>query len=165
MLAGGEVVEYSAHVVSSGDMSVMPKEVFADGVLIAGEAANLVLNSGKAIQGMDFAMESGALAAETVLEARDAANFSASVLSKYRDKLDDSYVMEQIRNFQGAVKFLHSEEMFTTVPDILCDFGREYFTVGGKPSKKAVSALKGSVKKHSSFWKMFNLGRKAAKSL
>ena len=54
MISGGEVVEYSAHVVSSGDMSVMPRELFSSGVLVAGEAANLVLNSGRAIQGMDF---------------------------------------------------------------------------------------------------------------
>ena len=42
----------------------------ANGVLIAGEAANLLLNAGKAIQGMDYAMRSGILAAETVLEAK-----------------------------------------------------------------------------------------------
>src|SRR5690606_35154603 len=44
MLRDGEEVEYSAHVVSSGDMRVMPREIYADGVLIAGEAANLLIN-------------------------------------------------------------------------------------------------------------------------
>ena len=29
---GGEVVEYSAHMVSTGDLSVLPREVYADGV-------------------------------------------------------------------------------------------------------------------------------------
>src|SRR5690606_9056405 len=68
MLRGGEVIEYSAHVVSTGDMRAMPKELFTDGVLLTGESANLLLNSGKAIQGMDYAMESGILAAETIVE-------------------------------------------------------------------------------------------------
>ncbi len=165
MLAGGEVVEYSAHVVSSGDMSVMPKEIFADGVLVVGEAANLVLNSGKAIQGMDFAMHSGILAAESVLAARKKKDFSATELASYRRSLDESYVMQDLRNFQDAVKFLHSPDMFTTVPDILCDFGRSYFSVGNGPSRKAVSMLAESARKHSSIWKLLNLGRKAAKSL
>jgi electron transfer flavoprotein-quinone oxidoreductase len=165
MISGGEVVEYSAHVVSSGDISVMPKELFADGVLVAGEAANLVLNSGKAIQGMDFAMHSGILAAETVLAAKTATDFSATTLSKYRRDLDASHVMEDLRNFQDAVKFLHSPDMFSTVPNILCDFGRSYFTVGNGPSRKAVSMLSESARKHGSIWKLLNLGRKAAKSL
>jgi electron transfer flavoprotein-quinone oxidoreductase len=164
-LKGGEVVEYSAHVVSSGDMSVMPKEVFGEGVLVAGEAANLVLNSGKAIQGMDFAMHSGILAAETVLDASKSGDYSSSKLSTYRTRLEESYIMQDIRNFQSAVKFLHSPEMFTTVPDVLCDFGRSFFTIENRPSKKAVKLLSESVKKHSSIWKMLNLARKAARSL
>lgn len=165
MLSGGEVVEYSAHVVSSGDISVMPREVFSSGVLVAGEAANLVLNSGKAIQGMDFAMHSGILAAETVLEAVAKGDFSADTLAAYRRSLDESYVMQDLRNFQDAVKFLHSRDMFTTVPDILCEFGRNYFTVGSGPSKKAASMLLDSARNHSSIWNLLNLGRKAAQSL
>ena len=165
MISGGEVVEYSAHVVSSGDMKVMPKEIYSDGALVAGEAANLVLNSGKAIQGMDFAMHSGILAAETVLKAKAASDFSVSSLSDYRTSLDKSYVMEDLRNFQGAVKFLHTPEMFTTVPDVLCDFGRSFFTIRNEPSRKAAAMLLESVRKHSSIWTMLNLGRKAAKSL
>jgi electron transfer flavoprotein-quinone oxidoreductase len=159
------VVEYSAHVVSSGDLSVMPKEIYSDGVLVAGEAANLVLNSGKAIQGMDFAMHSGVLAAETVLKSSLSGDFSASSLAAYRKALDESYVMEDLRNFQSAVRFLHSPEMFTTVPDILCDFGRNFFTIQNEPSRKAAAMLLESIRKHSSIWSVLNLGRKAAKSL
>ena len=35
-IRGGEVLEYSAKVVSTGDMRVMPREVYADGVLARG---------------------------------------------------------------------------------------------------------------------------------
>jgi len=165
MLEGGEVVEYSAHVVSSGDLSVMPSEVFTDGALIAGEAANLVLNSGKAIQGMDFAMHSGILAAEAALAARADDDFSAKSLSRYRSALESSYVMQDLRNFQGAVKFLHSPAMFSEVPAVMCEFGRQYFTISNTPSKKASRTFLDSVKKHSSLWSLIKLGRKAARSL
>ena len=165
MIDGGEVVEYSAHVVSSGDMSVMPKEVFCDGALIAGEAANLVLNSGKAIQGMDFAMRSGILAAETVLSAKEDRNHSVQSLARYRKALEGSYVMQDLRNFQDAVKFLHSPAMFTEVPNVMCEFGRQYFTIANEPARKATRSLLDSVKKHSSLWSLIKLGRKAARSL
>lgn len=165
MIEGGEVVEYSAHVVSSGDLSVMPREIYTDGALIAGEAANLVLNSGKAIQGMDFAMHSGILAAETALTARADGDFSASSLSRYRRVLEDSYVMKDLRNFQDAVKFLHSPAMFGEVPNVMCEFGRQYFTITNEPSKKATRALLDSIRKHSSLWSLIKLGRKAARSL
>ena len=106
-IEGGEVVEYSAHVVSSGDKRAMPREVYADGVLIAGEAANLLLNAGKAIQGMDYAMRSGILAAETVLEAKAKGDYSVKKLAEYRKKLDASYIMKDINMFQDAVHVLH----------------------------------------------------------
>src|SRR5699024_8709429 len=43
IIRGGEVVEYSAHVVSSGDKRIMPKKLYKDGLLISGEAANLLM--------------------------------------------------------------------------------------------------------------------------
>ncbi len=165
MIRGGEVVEYAAHVVSTGDMKVMPKEVYADGVLIAGEAANLVLNSGKAIQGMDYAMRSGILAADTIIAAKEKGDFSANTLKTYRTALDQSYVMQDLRNFQGAVKLLHSPTMFTEVPGVLCDFGRSFFTIESKPTQKAGKLLRSSIKKHSSYWALFKVGLKAARTL
>lgn len=165
MLRGGEVVEYSAHVVSTGDMGVMPKELFTDGVLLAGESANLLLNSGKAIQGMDYAMESGILAAETIVEAKSKGDFSKGFLSEYRKKLESSYVMKDMRNFQSAVHFLHTKDMFTSVPKIVNDFGRQFFTIDNKPTDKTPVMLKNAVKKHSSFWNLLKIGIKGARSL
>ncbi|MCC5927496.1 MAG: FAD-dependent oxidoreductase [Bacteroidetes bacterium] len=165
MLRGGEVVEYSAHVVSTGDERALPKELYTDGVLLAGEAANLLLNSGKAIQGMDYAMESGILAAESVIEAKEKNDFSKTTLSSYRKKLDASYVMKDLRSFQSAVQFLHSEEMFTSVPKVVNEFGRSFFTVDNKPTAKTPAMLKDAVSKHSSLWNMIKLGIKGARSL
>jgi electron transfer flavoprotein-quinone oxidoreductase len=165
MLRGGEVVEYSAHVVSTGDMGVMPKELYTDGVLLAGESANLLLNSGKAIQGMDYAMESGILAAETIVEAKSKGDFSKATLSEYRKKLESSYVMKDMRNFQSAVHFLHTKDMFTSVPKIVNDFGRQFFTIDNKPTDKTPVMLKNAVKRHSSFWNLLKIGIKGARSL
>jgi electron transfer flavoprotein-quinone oxidoreductase len=164
-IRGGEVLEYSAKVVSTGDMKVMPREVYADGVLIAGEAANLVLNAGRAIQGMDYAMRSGVLAAETVLEAKAAQDFSGAFLQHYRAALENSYVMQDLRGFQQAVEVLHSPAMFTAVPRMVCDFGREFFTVDNQPTRKAYQILRDVRKDHMSYWDLVKLGARAARAL
>ncbi len=165
MIQGGEIVEYSAHIVSSGDMKVMPKEIYSDGVLVAGEAANLLLNAGKAIQGMDYAMRSGILAAETIAKAREKNDFSKATLKSYRDALEESYVMKDLRTFQDAVHVLHSPQMFENVPNLICDFGRQFFTIKNEPTKKSREMLFGAIKRHSSFWDLAKLGFKAGKSL
>ena len=165
MLAGGEVLEYSAHVVSTGDVAAVPSRLYDDGVLVVGEAAHLLLNSGKAIQGMDYAMRSGILAAGTVLSARDAGDASADTLAAYQQALDDSYLMKDLRSFSDAVQLFHSPTMYQKVPNILCDFGRDFFGIDNEPSGKAADMLKASVKKHASLWEMAKLGFKASRSL
>ncbi len=164
-IRGGEVLEYSAKVVSTGDMRVMPKEVYGDGVLVAGEAANLVLNAGRAIQGMDYAMRSGILAAETVVEARRSGAFGADFLRHYRTALENSYVMQDLRGFQQAVEVLHSPAMFRQVPRLVCDFGREFFTVDNRPTRKAYQILRDVRKEHIGYWDLVKLGTRAARAL
>ncbi len=165
MLRGGEVLEYAAHVVSTGDLRGLPNELYADGLLLAGEAAGLLLNAGKAIQGMDYAMRSGILAAETVAEARRQNDFSAATLKAYRAALEDSFVLRDMRAFQGAVHLLHSPAMFGPVPDLVCDFGRRFFTVQSAPTQKAAQMMKESIKQHASYWQIAKLAMKAARSL
>ena len=165
IIKDGEVVEYSAHVVSTGDMRIMPKEIFADGVMLVGESANLLLNSGKAIQGMDYAMHSGILAAETVIESKSSGDFTSKNLKKYREKLENSYVLKDLKKFQSAVHFLHGEEMFTQVPNLINDFARQFFTIENKETPKTAEMLKGAVKRHSSLWTLAKLGFKGARAL
>jgi electron transfer flavoprotein-quinone oxidoreductase len=165
MIRGGEVLEYSAKVVSTGDMRVMPREIFGDGVMVAGEAANLVLNAGRAIQGMDYAMRSGILAAETALDAKAAGDHSAERLKNYRVALEASYVMQDLRGFQDAVHVLHSPEMFEQVPRMACAFGREFFTVGDQGTKKAYRILRDVRKDHMGLWDLVKLGARAGRAM
>ncbi|NGP87807.1 FAD-dependent oxidoreductase [Fodinibius halophilus] len=164
-IKGGEVVEYSAHVVSSGDKRVMPKELYKDGVLICGEAANLLMNAGKAIQGMDYAMRSGILGAETIVKAKERDDYTSNTLKEYKQALAKSYVMKDINNFQDAVHMLHNPKMFKDVPNLICDFGRKFFTIDNEPTKKSREMMAESIKEHSSYWDLIKIGLKGAKSL
>ncbi|MFA5668654.1 MAG: FAD-dependent oxidoreductase [Balneolaceae bacterium] len=164
-IRGGEVVEYSAHVVSSGDSRVMPKELYKDGILLVGEAANLLMNAGKAIQGMDYAMRSGILAAETIVKAKAKGDYSSATLKEYRKVMDESYVMKDINNFQDAVHLLHTDTMQKKVPNLICDFGRQFFSIKNEPTPKTEKMLLRAIKRHSSLWELAKLGFKARKSL
>lgn len=165
MIKGGEVVEYSAHIVSSGDKRVMPKKLHAHGLVVCGEAANLLMNAGKAIQGMDYAMRSGILAAETIVDSKKADDFSESAMKKYQNRLDDSYIMKDINNFQDAVHLLHDPVMTQKVPNLICDFGRNFFSIKNEPTKKARDMMSDSIKKHASYWELLKLGVKGGKAL
>lgn len=164
-IQGGEVVEYSAHVVSSGDKRAMPKEVYKDGVLLCGEAANLLMNAGKAIQGMDYAMRSGILGAETIVKAKERGDFTSNTLKEYKQALEESYVMKDINSFQDAVHMLHNPTMYQDVPNLICDFGRKFFTIDNEPTKKSRKLMSESIKEHSSYWDLIKIGFKGAKSL
>ena len=164
-IRGGEVVEYSAHVVSSGDNRVAPEKLYKPGLLVCGEAANLLMNAGKAIQGMDYAMRSGIIAAEAITEAKKNEDFGDASMKKYQDTLKDSYVMQDIENFQDAVHLLHDPIMTQKMPNLICDFGRNFFSIKNEPTKKAREMLKDSVKKHASYWDLIKVGAKSAKAL
>ncbi len=164
-IRGGEVVEYSAHVVSSGDKRGIPEKLYKGGLLVCGEAANLLMNAGKAIQGMDYAMRSGILAAETIIEAKSKNDFSITQMKKYQGNLNNSYIMKDINNFQDAVQLLHNPVMYQKVPSLINHFGRNFFTIKNEPTKKAREMMGESVKAHSSYWELIKLGLKGARSL
>ena len=164
-IRGGEVVEYSAHVVSSGDNRVAPEKLYKAGLVVCGEAANLLMNAGKAIQGMDYAMRSGIIAAESITEAKKNEDFSEASMKKYQDTLNDSYIMQDINNFQDAVHLLHDPIMTQKMPNLICDFGRNFFSIKNEPTKKAREMLRDSVKKHASYWDLIKIGAKGAKAL
>src|SRR5699024_9142811 len=116
-----------------------------DGILICGEAANLLMNAGRAIQGMDDAMRSGILAASTIVKAKEMDDFTSNTLKTYRPALDESFVMKDMNSFQDAVHMLHNPHMFKNVPNLICDFGRKFFAIDNEPTPKSRQMLMESI--------------------
>ena len=71
LVEGGEVKEYSAHVIPEAGLAMMP-QLTGDGLLVAGDAAALCLAAGIWLEGVNFAMASGIAAGEATIEALDA---------------------------------------------------------------------------------------------
>jgi len=86
-------------------------------------------------------------------------------LSNYRKALEGSYVLKDMRSFQDAVHLLHQEQMFGPIPNMICDFGRQFFTIDSEPTEKASKMLRAAIKRHTSYWDLVKLGLKAGRSL
>ncbi len=147
LIAGGTLREYTGRMILEGGIAAVP-ELVRDGVLIAGDAAGFGLNIGYCVRGMDFAIESGRLAAEAILKAREAGDYSAASLGAYRTLLDESFVMQDLRFYRGFPSFMaQTRRMFADYPVMLEDLMLGMFRVDGAPpkklAKKALAAAKG----------------------
>ena len=68
LVEGGEVKEYSAHLIPEAGVAMMP-QLAGDGLLVAGDAAAMCLAAGIWLEGVNFAMASGMAAGEAADEA------------------------------------------------------------------------------------------------
>jgi electron-transferring-flavoprotein dehydrogenase len=102
LLQGGKMIRYGAKAMPVGGWYTIPKMTH-DGVMIVGDSAATL--NGERLKGIHTAIKSGMLAAETILEALLAENYSDKILSSYETKLKDSYIGKELyksRNFHQA---------------------------------------------------------------
>ncbi|MDR2076685.1 MAG: FAD-dependent oxidoreductase [Desulfovibrio sp.] len=134
LLAGGTVVEYAAHLVPEGGLRMIPT-LSRDNVLLLGDAAGFCLNLAYTVRGMDYAIASGQLAAETVIEAREKNDFSNAVLSGYVSRLEKSYVLKDMKTHKHAPAFIeHTKRLYKAYPELAANVLADIFTVSG-PSR------------------------------
>ncbi|MDR2770822.1 MAG: FAD-dependent oxidoreductase [Clostridiales Family XIII bacterium] len=145
LIAGGKTVEYAAHLVPEGGRNMMP-ELFWNGVLLAGDAAGFVINMGYSFRGMDFAIESGRLAAETIIRAKERNDFSADGLSHYRSLLERSFVLRDLRHYQNMPALMDTRQIYDELPaaaaEVLCGLFRVDGSEPQRPSKLIVAAAR-----------------------
>lgn len=140
LIDGGELLEYSAHLVPEGGYDAMP-ELVGDGVLVAGDAAGMVMNLGYMVRGMDLAIEAGHQAANAVLYARRRGDYSRKTLSAYKTALENSFVLQDMKLYRKAPDFMENRRVFTRFPIMLEEIMRALFTVDGESSEKLVKKV------------------------
>lgn len=102
LLEDGRAVSYGAKAIPEGGYYAMPR-VFADGLLIVGDSAGML--NAQRLKGIHLAVKSGMMAAETILEALNAGDFSASRLQGYEQRFARSWARKElwkVRNFRQA---------------------------------------------------------------
>ena len=107
LLKDGELLEFSAHLIPEGGYKKMP-QLYSDGVMVTGDAAMLVNNLHW--EGTNLAMISGKLAGETALIALKENDFSASMLSRYQKKLENSFVLKDLKTYKYLMDVMHSRK-------------------------------------------------------
>jgi electron transfer flavoprotein-quinone oxidoreductase len=146
LIRGGEVVEYSAHLISEGGLHTKPK-VYGDGILVTGDAAGLGLNMLVTVRGMEYAMVSGVLAGRTIKVAKEKNDFSASSLAYYEKLLNESFIIKEMSNFKNTLSILENERLFSKYPQAISNLFEMVMRVDENPRESLYKAVSQELKK------------------
>jgi electron transfer flavoprotein-quinone oxidoreductase len=134
LIAGGRLMEYGAHLIPEGGWRDMP-QLYADGVLVAGDAAAMV--NALHWEGTNMAIVAGKAAGEAAIQAHQKLDFSAKSLSAYRKGLEERFVMQDLYQYRNLSRFLDTHPEFMNVyPAFLNDAMGMFFGGFGKPKKQ-----------------------------
>jgi electron transfer flavoprotein-quinone oxidoreductase len=87
-------------------------------------------------EGSNLAMASGRMAGETVIQAKELRDFSERTLSRYKGRLDHSWVMKDMRKYDKAVPLLeHNPQFLTDYVQMLDESLDEFFRVDAVPKQ------------------------------
>lgn len=147
LIKDGKMTEYSGHLVPEGGLSMIPK-IIGDGVLVVGDAAGFCINIGYAVRGMDLAIASAEAAAKAVLHAKEKSDYSEATLAKYKELLDDSFVMKDLTLYSKFPHFMeHTPRIFNEYPRLAADVMADMFVINGEPSKPLMKNMMKHLKK------------------
>jgi electron transfer flavoprotein-quinone oxidoreductase len=146
LMEGGEMKEYAAHLIPEGGYKSIPR-IAGNGWMIVGDAAMLVNSVHR--EGSNLAMTSGRIAAETVIElAAQDKPFTAANLAAYREKLDASFVMKDLKKYRNMPQVLHrNPQFFTTYPELLNRAAHTMLHVDGVDKKTKERQVRASFRK------------------
>jgi electron transfer flavoprotein-quinone oxidoreductase len=145
LLDGGNVVEYSAHIIPESGYNGLSK-LYSDGILIAGDAAGFALNMGVTVRGMEFALASGAIAAQTIIDAKEKSDFSSKTLSLYEKHLKETFVLKDLVANKGMPEFLDNDDLLNFYPERFPDFLEKIIWFGEGPKEKIGKTLWSQIK-------------------
>jgi electron transfer flavoprotein-quinone oxidoreductase len=143
LLEGGEMKEYSAHLIPEGGYNAIPT-IHGEGWMMVGDAGMFV--NGVHREGSNLAMTTGRLAAETAAELRaEGKSFSATNLARYRRKLDDSFVMKDLKKYRDMPEVLEKNpQFFTQYPELINRAAHTMLLVDGKDKKSKEREIRGN---------------------
>lgn len=157
LIKDGELVEYSAHLIPEGGYKKIPK-LYSDGVMLAGDSAMLVNNLHW--EGTNLAMISGKLAGETAIVALDKNDFSANTLSLYQKKMENSFIMKDLKSYKNLMNIVHhrAKSYLGYYPHKIAEFFKMFTTVDSVPKRKKYHGFIKSIFTDRSFSELFKDG-------
>lgn len=147
LLAGSEVKEYSAHLIPEGGYRAIP-EVYGDGWVIVGDAGQFVNSVHR--EGSNMAMTTGLLAGQIITRLhRMREDFSKANLAAYKQALDESYVMKDLKKYKDIPSFIHrnSKTLLGVYPHLLGQAAQNWFRVDGTDKRTKEKEILASFRK------------------
>jgi electron transfer flavoprotein-quinone oxidoreductase len=151
MLAGGEMKEYTAHLIPEGGFNAMP-DLYGDGWMIVGDAGMFVNAVHR--EGSNLAMTTGMHAADTLIELKaEGKEFSKANLKRYKARLDESFVMKDLKKYKNMPDVFHTNpQFFNDYPDLISQAARTMLTVDGVDKKTKEREIRKSFRQRRSLF-------------
>ena len=151
LLEGGEMKEYTAHLIPEGGYNAIPK-LYGEGWMIVGDAGMFVNAVHR--EGSNLAMTTGRLAAETVIELKAAGkDTSARELESYQRRLNESFVMKDMKKYRNLPEILHNNHQFVTdYPELFNRAAHTMIKVDGVDKKTKEREIRGAFRKQRSLF-------------
>ena len=144
LLAGGATVEYGAHLVPEAGWRGMPPSLHRPGLLLVGDAAGFVINTGTIIRGMDLAIVSGIAAARAIL----ASESPQALGSQYLAELQQCGLLPTMKILAGWPELLGNPRMVSTYPAMANAMLHTMFHVDGAVPPSMPKAMKEVLQAH-----------------
>jgi len=147
LLAGSEVKEYSAHLIPEGGYRAIP-EVYGDGWVIVGDAGQFVNSVHR--EGSNMAMTTGLLAGQVITRLhKRREEFSKANLAAYKQALDESYVMKDLKKYKDIPGFIHknSQTLLGIYPRLMGQAAQNWFRVDGTDKRTKEKEILASFRK------------------
>jgi electron transfer flavoprotein-quinone oxidoreductase len=78
---------------------------------------------------MEYALASGYYAAQTVLQAKDTGDYGAEKLAMYKTMLENSFVLEDFKNFRETPAVLDDRRLVSHYPELFGTIMKDLYEV------------------------------------
>jgi len=114
---------------------------------VAGDAAGFVLVTGYLLLGINYAMLSGAAAAEALIEAAKRGDFSTQTLSVYEKLLNEKNVLSTFKKFKHTPELVNNPNVQNVYPEMICSFMESLYKVDNGPLPKLAGLARSELTK------------------
>ncbi len=157
-IEGAQLVEYAAKTVP--ETFIWVDKFHAPGVLITGDTAGFLINLGFTVRGIDLAMLSGKIAAETIIELKNKnALDNPKAFELYDKKIKESIIWRDYKLFKDAHKYLSDPKIYSEYPELMVRLAKKIFEYNGKKAQTIYKAIREEL----SLIKLLKLGLHARK--
>ncbi len=134
LIKGGEIEEYSAHLIPDAGYNAV-HQLYSDGVMLAGDCCCFV--NPVHFEGTNLAIYSGIYAGETAIEAIKKKDYSKKVLKLYKNKLDKSFVMQDLKSYKNVMNVAYKMKgsIFDFYPKMMHEFFVAFLSANSVPKK------------------------------